>query len=132
MNSVAGADGLIQLFSDEANTSLLLDTGFRKPLCLLTMSNQKIISSTMRLYFTLINVKAETAQIMDGLKTLGVLQLVKRFPDIMKPVLVKQSIKLHKGEVTYIQVYCERSVKQSMHVVMTGCLMYCCSICTCV
>ena len=105
MNSVAGADGLIQLFSDEANASLLLETGFRKPLCLLTMSDREIISSTMRLYYTLVKVKAETDQFMDGLKTLGVLQMVKKFPDLMKPVLVKQSTKLHKGEVTYTYKY---------------------------
>ena len=79
------------LFSDENpnkgdNDSLIVETGYRKPLCMITVEDIPGLKQTLRDH-VLVKVKAELDQFCEGLNTLGVLEKMKKYPVIMAPFL---------------------------------------------
>ena len=78
------------LFSEEntdkgENDTFIIETGYRKPLCRLTMEDVPGLKQTLRDH-VLVNVKAELDQFSEGLNTLGVLEKVKKYPSLMSPL----------------------------------------------
>lgn len=66
-------------------------------------------------------MKAETDQFFDGLDVLGVMSMVRKYPDLMKPLFVPENVPLTKGnhyhtkltpfyasEMFYVQGYIKR------------------------
>lgn len=72
------------MFSEE-NTdkgdsdNLIIETGYRKPLCRLTMKDVPGLKQILRDH-VLVNVKAELDQFSEGLNTIGVLEKMKKYP----------------------------------------------------
>lgn len=99
-----GDDQLRSLFNDLDNESILLETGFRLALCHLTCADKKLIKSAIRDYHSLVKIKPELDQFADGLKTLGVLEAMKKQPSLMTPLFTKhESIKrIDKGMCVYV------------------------------
>ena len=64
---------------------MLFDTGYRKPICQLTVLDK----SGVRL--------ALLDQFMEGLKELHVLDLIKKYPELTKPFFVSERRKLTAG-----------------------------------
>ncbi len=88
------------VFEDEDCVSLLLETGFHKPLLSLTVADKPSICTTLKYYHAFVKVKAELDQFVEGLKALGVLELTRKHPDLMRPLFVDviDCQKLTKGK----------------------------------
>ena len=70
--------------SDADMESLLLETGFFKPLSLLSMSDKDGILSSVTDYHCILKVKAVMDQFLEGLEVGGVLVAVRNHGDVMK------------------------------------------------
>ena len=86
------------LFEVEDNASILLETGYHKPLSTLTVTDVPMLCNALRSHHGIIKVKAELDQFCEGLETLGVLQSVKKHPNLMRPLFVASSyVQLTRG-----------------------------------
>lgn len=91
-------EDLRSIFHDSNKESLLLETGFRKPLTLLTMDDKPNIKKVMQDHHTLIKVKPELDQFAEGLKTAGVLDKMRRYSTLMAPMFVTEGkVEINKG-----------------------------------
>ena len=64
-----------------------METGYRKPLALLTCDDKPGIKKAIHDYHTLVKIKPELDQFSDGLKMLNVLQTMKMYPSLMSPLV---------------------------------------------
>ena len=86
------------LFEDEQWQTLLLETGYRKPLSCLTQQDTSGIKRILRNFYTFVRVKAEIDQFLEGLSCLGVIDAVKKHPMLMQPLFIpSESCQLTKG-----------------------------------
>ena len=69
---------------DEA-LDLLITTGFRKPVSLLSISDRFTLSSALLDFHLMARVKAEMDQFCEGLQTLGLLNAVRATPTTWEP-----------------------------------------------
>ena len=65
------------LFQDADFESLLLETGYNKPLAALAMGDKQVIMSAMADYHCVLKVKAATDQFAEGIDRTGVLKYIK-------------------------------------------------------
>ena len=78
------------MFSEEntnkgENNTLIIETGYRKPLCKLTMEDVPGLKQTLCDH-VLVKVKAELDQFCEGLKTLGIQEKIRKYPSLMAPL----------------------------------------------
>ena len=66
----------------------LHQSGYRKPLCRLDLNDKSTLKSALVDYHCVLKVKAAMDQFCEGLKEVGVLQLMKMHPSIFKPLFV--------------------------------------------
>lgn len=88
MNTAADDKSLQEIFEDSDTSGKLLETGYRKPLTSITVNDREVIAVVLKLYHTLIKVKAEIDQFVDGLRCLGIDRYIKQYPELMEPVFV--------------------------------------------
>ena len=69
-------ESLQSLFEDSSFESMILETGFRKPLHLLTMEDKPGIQETLRAH-VILKVKPEMDQFSERLRTCGILDAVE-------------------------------------------------------
>ena len=81
---------------DEA-ADFLHATGFRKPIKNLTLSDKHILETSLVDFHCFIKVKGEMDQFMDGLSTLGILDIIKNSPEVIKEMFVHPSTDLTAG-----------------------------------
>ena len=79
--------------------ALLLETGYSKPLSLVCMEDKNSIVSSVTDYHCLIKVKAAMDQFMEGLNSGGVLEYIKKYPNIMRPLFCPRPSDLPAGEI---------------------------------
>jgi hypothetical protein len=72
------------IFSIDEAADLLLETGYKKPLKLLGMSDRENLQSVLLLYHCVLKVKAEMDQFREGLSSLGVLTALQSNSSLMK------------------------------------------------
>ena len=72
-------ESLRELFGHDDMATLLLETGFRKPLQLLVVNDKQDIAKIIRAN-VILKVKPELDQFCDGLRTCGVLDAISRHP----------------------------------------------------
>lgn len=82
MEGAHSDQSLRSVFEDSHFELCILETGYRKPLTMLTLSDKPILQRTLR-WHTLFRVKAELDQFREGLRTCDVLSLVEQYPDKM-------------------------------------------------
>lgn len=82
---------------------MLFPTGFRKPVCSLGVADKSVLKSSLIDYHCLLKVKAEMDQFADGLASLGILDAVKKQPEVMKPLFVAQKCNLSAGKLLRLQ-----------------------------
>ena len=80
------------LFSVEA-ADVLLVTGYRKAICYLRLDDKVRLKAALIDYHCLLKVKAEMDQFMDGLADCGVLEHIRQYPDLMRPLFTDCSHK---------------------------------------
>lgn len=79
------------VFSNSAtNLDTLYSTGFSKPVNTIKVSDKALICSTLKCHFMLKGVLAEMNEFSEGLKSLGVLDLIKQYPDLMRVFFVDE------------------------------------------
>ena len=91
------ADDIRITFAMDEATSLLLETGFSKPICELTLSDKSLLRSSLLDYHCMLKVKACMKQYMEGLNELGILDMIKKHPEAMKPLFVFEKQVLTSG-----------------------------------
>ena len=74
------------VFQNADFENLLLETGFTMPLSLLKIDDKDNIISLIKDYHCLIKPKAAMDQFIEGLGHGGVLDSIKRFMQLMKPL----------------------------------------------
>lgn len=74
------------LFEIDEASEMLLSTGYRKALSRLSLEDKANIRAALLDYHCMLKVKAEMDQFGEGLADAGVLQYVKQYPGIMKPL----------------------------------------------
>ena len=72
------------VFDDAENTNLFLETGYRKAISHLDISEKSDLLSVIIDYHCMLKAKAANDQFLQGLQVTGVLDCVRKFPDIMK------------------------------------------------
>ena len=87
-----------EIFDDPDHELAILETGYRKPLSILSVSDKAAVASTLKTH-VLARVKPELDQFADGLNSLGVLEAVKSHPQLMTPFFTHIPVVLRAGRV---------------------------------
>ena len=72
---------------DEA-TEMLMGMGCRKPISKLKIDDKPMLKSSLIDYYCLLKVKAEMDQFAEGLKDLGLLEMMRHQPSLFKSLFV--------------------------------------------
>lgn len=65
-----------------------LDAGYTKPITAITLDGRAEIMKALMLHYTLYRNKAVLNQLKSGLTTLGVLSVMTKYPQVLKPFFV--------------------------------------------
>lgn len=77
--------------------SLLVEAGFRKPVCQFKLSDKSIIRQGLVDYHLMVKVKMHMDQFAEGLQELKVFEAMRAHPDLMKPLFVVSEEKMSAG-----------------------------------
>ena len=72
--------------------STISNCGFTKPLPLLTTEDKIELVQAVSLHYVLLQSKVELDQFRDGLMTLGVLDAIKSYPNILCPFFTRERV----------------------------------------
>ena len=78
------------VFDQEPEQSLVYDTGYNKAMCLITLNDNKCLKTALRDHYSVIKIKAEVDQFIEGLRTLDVLDCIKKCPALMRQLFCYQ------------------------------------------
>lgn len=95
-------ESLRGVFGNATFESLILETGYRKPLSQLTMDDKPAIRQTLRAH-VILKVKAELDQFCEGLQTCGVLSAVMEHPSLMAPCFLWADVEVTPGAPKVLQ-----------------------------
>ena len=76
---------------------LLESCGFRKPIATLTHRDVPLLIESVVLHVTLYHRKAELDEMIKGLQDAGVLDAIRNYPALFKPLFVKTTSPLSTG-----------------------------------
>ena len=86
------------LFAIDEAAELLLETGLKKPIKCLGMSDRQRLQEVLLGYHCLLKVKGEMDQFREGLSSLGVLQALTQNSELMKSLFLPPRHKLTAGK----------------------------------
>ena len=86
-------DEIKVLLSVDEVSEYLVVTGYRKAICNLGVMDKGSLKAALLDYHCLLKVKAEMDQFMDGLNDVGVLEYIRKYPDLLKPLFTDCSHK---------------------------------------
>ena len=92
------------LFSVDEAAGVLLETGFRKAICNLGLSDKASLRSTIVDYHCMLKVKASMDQFAEGLQELHVLDVMKKHPDVMRQFFVDECRPFTAGAYIYMSM----------------------------
>ena len=72
----------------DEGASLLEETGYRKPICRLTMHDKDSVCSALVDYHCMLKTKAAMDQFAEGLQELHIIDIIKQNPGALKPLFV--------------------------------------------
>ena len=87
MRAATDDESLCAALEDETMADYFYQTGYQKAV---KMVNRNEIIEVMAIYHTIVKIKAQIDQFMEGLKTLLLDQQIRRNPDAMLPLFVPQ------------------------------------------
>ena len=88
VNAAETESDLRAILDDVDDAALLLETGYRTPLACLKLTHKASLCQSIREYYAIIRVLPEVNQFAEGLDTLNVLNMIKNYPTLMKPLFV--------------------------------------------
>ena len=74
------------------NCALFVDSGYSRALYLVTTDDKIDMVQTVTLHHVLLRSLAEVDQFAKGLQELGVLDAIRKYPEVMKPFFTKDGI----------------------------------------
>ena len=74
----------------QQNVGILIDAGFTKPVCRLTLTDKEELIQMVALQNTIILCSQELQQLCEGLSALGVANLIRKYPALLKPFFTIQ------------------------------------------
>ena len=86
-------------FATDEGEALLSETGFRKPLSQLTISDRQPIIDMLLDYYIMVKVKAEMDQFKDGLQVLGFLKVLQENPQLFRQYFMNVEVPLTAGNI---------------------------------
>ena len=79
-------------------SALVTDTGYRVALTQLKVTDKENLCKAVREYHTLIKVLLEINQFGEGLESLGVLTMMRKYPNLLQPYFINTGKKpVNKG-----------------------------------
>jgi len=90
-------DDLRNTFEMDEATELLLASGFRKPISSLIVQDKEKLRSSLIDYHCMLKVKAALDQFCEGLKCVGVMEIMVKHPNMFKTMFVADSTPLTAG-----------------------------------
>lgn len=94
-------DDIKLCFSIDEGASLLIETGYRKAVCSMTLSDRPTVLSALLDYHLMIKVKAEMDQFKEGLQTLGFLEAVQSDPSLWDEYFLDKTLPLTAGIISH-------------------------------
>ena len=85
------------IFAIDEAADLLLETGFKKPLTQLELSDKQRVQSLLLNYHCILKVKGEMDQFREGLESLGVMKALSRNASLLKLFFVSPRKTLTAG-----------------------------------
>lgn len=82
---------LTEVMSAEDIQSQIIEAGFTKPVSSLSLSDKGEVVSTLLTFHLFIKVKAVMDQFGEGLERAGLLQYMKLYQDLMRPLFVNET-----------------------------------------
>ena len=95
------------MFAIDEALSLLMETGFNKPICQLKLSDRTYIRAVLVDYHLMVKVKMQMDQFAEGLQELKVLDLIRAQPPLLKPLFLFSEAKMTAGELQCVQYSCD-------------------------
>ena len=89
-------ESLRQVFDDSEHELVMLETGCKKVLSMLTLSDRASLQATLKAHL-LLRVKAELDQFAKGLTMCGILDSIRKHPMVMAPYFVRVPLDLSAG-----------------------------------
>ena len=78
--------------------SLVTETGYRKPLTQITPADKEELCQVLKDYYVLIKILPEINQFGDGLNVLGMLEMMRKHPQLLKVYFTNFEKEINKGE----------------------------------
>ena len=75
------------------------------------MSNREELIRSLTLYHLIIKVKSSMDQFVDGLEDVGLLQLIRKNPEVWKAIFVRKGVSLTAGKIVFLQQCCRFHAK---------------------
>ena len=97
MTEAENDDDIKLCFSIDEGASLLNETGYRKAVCSLKLSDRPAVLGALLDYHLMIKVKAEMDQFKEGLQTLGYLEALQSNPSIWQEYFLYADVLLTAG-----------------------------------
>ena len=82
----------------------MLNTGYKKPVKVLTLGDISEVIDILKCHCIKVSIP-EINQYSDGLKALGVLEYIKKYPDIMRDLFVDDGKRLTAGKFNVLPLY---------------------------
>lgn len=92
------------ILSMDETLDLLMATGFRRAVSQLTLADRDYVVSALLDYHLMGKVKAEMDQFIDGLSTLGLLDVIRANPEKFEPFFLHSNVKLTSGIIILVGV----------------------------
>lgn len=77
-------------------------TGYNRPISSLRVGDKQAISDALKCHFMLKGVLAEINEFAEGLKALGVLDYIRKFPDLMREMFVDENPPLTARKLLFL------------------------------
>ena len=83
---------------------IVTEAGYHKPLPLIKLSDHEKLSLALGHYYTVIKGKLELDQFVEGLNTYDILSMIRKYPKLMKPLLICKGVQVTKGMQQYVYI----------------------------
>ncbi len=97
MEGAACDASLRKIFLDPDFETIILETGYRRPLSTLVMADKTVIIKTLKTH-VLLRVKAELDQFCEGLAACGVVEAIRKNAALMSVYFIYSSVTLTAGK----------------------------------
>ena len=85
---------LREALGEELVLNSLLEAGYKKPICRVSLADKADLVSLITTYHLFIKVKAHMDCFKEGIELFGVYQYVSKYPSLLRPLFVDESIPL--------------------------------------